>query len=244
MLFLMLLSIVIPAYNEERFIKEILTRVKAASLPKGVRKEVIVVNDASTDSTAEIVRKVAGVRLVSHARNAGKGSAIRTGLKEARGDIIIIQDADLEYNPEEIARVIQPIVDGKTKVSYGSRYLDPKQRKANKVFLKKVHKNAYQLFYIGGRGLTFAANLLYNTNITDEATCYKAFDAKLIKSIPLKCRRFEFCPEVTAKVAKRGYKIAEVPISYKPRSFEDGKKIKMHDGLAAIWTLIKYRFVD
>ncbi len=239
------LSIIIPAYNEERFIREILERVKKVCLkPLGLVKEIIVVDDGSRDKTAFIAAKVRGVKLIRHVKNSGKGAAIRTGLKRATGDIILIQDADLEYNPAEIAKVVKPIVDGKAAVVYGSRYLDPLQKSRNKLFLQKIHKNAYQLFYLGGRAITMMANILYNARITDEATCYKAFRADVIKGIKLRCNRFEFCPEVTAKVRKRGYRIIEVPITYSPRSFEEGKKIKMSDGIDAIWTLLKYRFFD
>ncbi len=239
------LSIIIPAYNEERFIREILERVKKVDLSHlNLVKEIIVVDDGSKDSTAAIASRIKGVKLVKHAKNSGKGAAIRTGLKHATGDIILIQDADLEYNPEEIAKVVRPIVDGKASVVYGSRYLDPLQKSRNKLFLQKIHKNAYQLFYLGGRAITMITNLLYNARITDEATCYKAFRSDVIKRIKLRCNRFEFCPEVTAKVRKRGYKIMEVPITYTPRSFEEGKKIKMSDGIDAIWTLMKYRFFD
>jgi len=239
------LSVIIPAYNEESYIREIITRVKKADLKKlKLQKEIIVVDDGSTDKTASLASKISGVKLIRHVKNSGKGAAIRTGLKHATGDIILIQDADLEYSPSEISRVVGPIVEGKADVVYGSRYLDPSQRIRNKNFLKKVHKNAYSLFYFGGRGITFIANFLYNAKITDEATCYKAFRANIIKSIKLRCTRFEFCPEVTAKVAKRHIKIHEVPITYSPRSFEEGKKIKLRDGFEAVWTLIKYRFFD
>ncbi len=239
------LSIIIPAYNEERFIREILERVKKVDLkPLGLVKEIVVIDDGSADKTAAIAAKIKGVKLVRHIKNSGKGAAIRTGLKHATGDIILIQDADLEYNPAEIAKVVKPIIDGKAAVVYGSRYLDPLQKSRNKTFLKKVHKNAYQLFYLGGRAITMMANLLYNARITDEATCYKAFKAEVIKGIKLRCSRFEFCPEVTAKVAKKGYRILEIPITYSPRSFEEGKKIKMRDGIEAVWTLLKYRFFD
>ncbi|MBI2664077.1 glycosyltransferase family 2 protein [Candidatus Woesearchaeota archaeon] len=235
-----MLSIIIPAYNEERYIREIISRIQKIKL----KKEVVVVDDGSTDSTASIASKIRGIKLIRHVKNSGKGAAIRTGLKNSSGDIILIQDADLEYNPDEIEKVIRPIAEGRASVVYGSRYLDPAQKARNRGFIKKIHKNAYQLFYMGGRGLTLLANLLYSANITDEATCYKAFKANVIKNIPLRCKRFEFCPEITAKVAKRGIKIAEVPITYSPRSFEEGKKIKMRDGLEAVWTLLKYRFVD
>ncbi|MBI2136975.1 glycosyltransferase family 2 protein [Candidatus Woesearchaeota archaeon] len=239
------LSIIIPAYNEERFIAEIIKRVRAVDLRSlKLVKEIVVVDDGSKDKTAAIVSKMRGVRLIRHVRNLGKGAAIRTGLKHATGDIVLVQDADLEYNPAEIGRVVRPIVDGRAKVVYGSRYLDPLQKNRNLGFLKSVHKNAYMLFYIGGRAITHIANLLYNARITDEATCYKAFRSDVIRSIPLRCTRFEFCPEITAKVAKRGYRIVEVPVTYNPRSFEEGKKIRMRDGIQAVWTLMKYRFFD
>ncbi len=239
------LSIIIPAYNEERYIREILEKVKNVDLKHlNLVKEIVVVDDGSKDRTADIAAKVKGVKLVKHAKNRGKGAAIRTGLKHATGGIILIQDADLEYNPAEIAKVVKPIADRKASVVYGSRYLDPLQKRRNKLFLQKVHKNAYQLFYLGGRAITAITNLLYNARITDEATCYKAFRADVIKGIRLRCSRFEFCPEVTAKVAKKGHRIVEVPITYNPRSFEEGKKIKMRDGIEAVWTLLKYRFFD
>lgn len=239
------LSIIIPAYNEEHYIREILEKVKKVDLKHlNLVKEIIVVDDGSKDRTAAIAAKVNGVKLISHIKNSGKGAAIRTGLKHATGDIILIQDADLEYNPAEIAKVVKPIVDGKASVVYGSRYLDPLQKSRNKLFLQKIHKNAYLLFYLGGRAITAITNILYNARITDEATCYKAFRADVIKGIRLRCSRFEFCPEVTAKVRKHGYRIIEVPITYNPRSFEEGKKIKMRDGIEAVWTLLKYRFFD
>ena len=164
-------------------------------------------------------------------KNQGKGSAIKEGLKYVIGDIVIIQDADLEYEPEDYHLLIKPIIDGRAKIVYGSR-------------IKGGGRKSYWSFYLGGRLLSFLANLLYNAKITDEATCYKVFGADVLKKINLKCERFEFCPEVTAKVRKKGYEIYEVPIHYYPRSIEEGKKINWRDGLEAIWTLIKYKFVD
>ncbi len=239
----MKLSIIIPSYNEEATIKELLKRVKNANL-YGVKKEIIVVDDGSKDKTSEIVKKMKDVTLIKHSQNKGKGAAIRTGIEYATGDITIIQDADLEYDPNDYYRLIKPIIDNKTQVVYGSRFLDTVvYTKRHKKFVKGKHTKAYSAFYFGGRFLTLLTNLLYNSSITDEATCYKVFRTNLLKSLNLKCNRFEFCPEVTAKVLKRGYKIIEVPTSYNPRTMEEGKKINWKDGIEAVWTLIKYRFV-
>ena len=239
----MKLSILIPAYNEYKTIKELIGLVKKADI-KDVEKEIIVIDDSSKDNTPNIVKKIKGVKLVHHKKNIGKGAAIRTGIKHATGDIIIIQDADLEYDPNDYYKLIKPIIDGKTKVVYGSRILHERQKEINVKFLRSKHNEAYNAFYLGGRILTFIVNLLYNAKITDEPTCYKVFDAQVLKSLNLKCKRFEFCPEVTAKVRKKGYKIMELPTPYYPRSFEEGKKINWKDGIEAVWVLIKYRFVN
>ncbi|MBS3176899.1 glycosyltransferase family 2 protein [Candidatus Woesearchaeota archaeon] len=247
----MKVSILIPAYNEEATIRELISRVQAVDLRLlGFTKELIVIDDGSKDRTVSLVKTIPGVRLVVHKKNRGKGAAIRTGIKYATGDVVLIQDADLEYNPQEYPVLLKPFLERRTKVVYGSRFLSQIQKQKNIQFLqskkmiKAKHDNAYTLAYFGGRFLTFLTNLLYNAKITDEATGYKVFDAKVLKSIPLKCTKFEFCPEVTAKVRKRGYRIKEVPISYKPRTFEEGKKIRWKDGIHAIWTLLKYRFVN
>ena len=172
-------------------------------------------------------------KIVFHPKNKGKGFAIRTGLKHVTGDFVIIQDADLEYDPEDYKKLLKPLLDNKAKVVYGSRNLG-----------KNKHERSYLSFYLGGIFLSKLTNFLYGINITDEPTCYKLFRADIIKSIELKSERFEFCPEVTAKVAERKIDILELPISYNPRSKEEGKKINWQDGLIAIWTLIKYRFVN
>ena len=236
------LSIIIPVYNEEETVSELIKRVKKANLD--IKKELIVIDDGSKDNTLRILKKIKGIKLIKHEKNKGKGAAIRTGIKHSTGDIIVIQDADLEYDPEEYNKLIKPILKGETKVVYGSRFLSAFQKKRNVDFLRGVKEGQYLLGYIAGRFLTTITNVLYRTKITDEATCYKVFDANVLKKIPLKCNRFEFCPEVTAKVAKRNYKIKEIPISYKPRKFEDGKKINWKDGIHAVWTLLKYRFID
>jgi len=221
-----LLSVIIPAYNEKETILEAIRRVQR--LP--VELEVIVVDDASTDGTGELLQGVPGVVLLRHDRNQGKGMAIRTALAQAAGRVIAIQDADLEYDPDDLVRLMQPILAGEARVVYGSRFLRgrPPMRLPN---------------YVCNRLLALTANGLYGARITDEATCYKLFDAELIRSLPLACRRFEFCPEVTARVRRRGERIMELPIGYFPRSYDSGKKIRWWDGVTALWTLLKYRFL-
>ncbi|MCF7900677.1 glycosyltransferase family 2 protein [Candidatus Woesearchaeota archaeon] len=229
----MKLSIIIPVFNEVKTIAEVLKVIEKANIGKN-KKEIILVDDYSTDGTREYLSKLKKHKVFFHKKNRGKGFAVRTGIKEATGDIIIIQDADLEYNPNEYFSLIKPIIDEKAKVVYGSRRMNKKNKQYSGLS-----------FFIGGVGLTIIANLLYpKLNITDEPTCYKVFKTDVIKKIPLKCERFEFCPEVTAKVAKKKIKIYEVPISYYPRDAKEGKKIKWQDGLEAVWTLLKYRFVN
>ena len=228
----MKLSIIIPAYNEEKTIEKIIALVQEANIGE-VTKEIVVVDDGSKDNTLSTLKGIKGIKLISHKKNAGKGSATRTGIRHSTGDIIIIQDADLEYDPRDYNALIQPIIEGRAKVVYGSRRLNKKNKKHSGVF-----------FYIGGMIMTIATNLLYpSAKLTDEATCYKVFRSDIIKSIDLKCKRFEFCPEVTAKILKKGIKIKELPISYYPRGVDEGKKINWKDGVEGIWTLIKYRVV-
>jgi len=228
----MKLSILIPVYNEEKTVEKLIKKVKKVKLP--IKKEIIVVDDKSTDKTLSILKKIKGIKLIEHKKNIGKGAAIKTAIKNADGEIIIIQDADLEYNPEDYNALIRPIIEKKEKVVYGSRVL----KKENKLYSSLE-------FYIGGNFLTLLTNILYpSAHITDEPTCYKVFRADVLKSIKLKCKRFEFCPEVTAKILKKGIKIKEIPISYFPRTVKEGKKINWKDGFEAIWTLIKYRFKD
>lgn len=225
------LSIIIPIYNEERTIKQLLEKVFTVRL-KDVNKEVIIVDDGSTDGTRTFLKSIKNkVKTVSHQKNEGKGSAIKSGLLKVTGEIILIQDADLEYSPEDYEQLISPIVKQESKVVYGSRNL-------------KSNKRSYNSYYFGGKLLTWLVNLLYGSKLTDESTGYKVFDAELIKNIPLRCKRFEFCPEITTKVLKRGYNILEVPIGYSPRKKEEGKKIKWSDGLKAVCVIIKYRFTE
>jgi len=239
------ISVVIPNYNEEKTISILIDRVKKVDLSDlNVKKEIIVIDDGSTDNSKKIIRQIKGIKRLYHKKNLGKGAAIKTGIKHATGDIIIIQDADLEYNPEEYPKLISPILRGSTNVVYGSRYNTPSQKKRIINILKSLHKGQYILGYMGSRFLTKLANVLYGLQITDEATGYKVFKSSILKAIPLRCTGFEFCPEITAKIAKRGFKIIEVPISYSPRKYNEGKKINWKHGFQAIWILIKYRFVD
>ncbi len=227
------LSVIIPFYNEERTLAEILARVVKAEVP--LPKEILCVDDGSTDGSGEI----AGGFAKSHPEvrcfrkeNGGKGSAIRFGLKYATGDIIIVQDADLEYDPEDYAALIAPIIEGRAKVVYGSRNLEGRNRRHSSIF-----------FYVGGLFLTALVNLLYPcASLTDESTCYKVFRADVLKGIRLECDGFDFCPEVTSKVLNSGQRIVEVPISYHPRSFSQGKKVRVWDGFTAVWRILKFRF--
>ncbi len=227
----MLLSVIIPVFNEQKTIAELLKKVYEVPL----EKEIIVVNDASTDDTLAVVQSLKeeyGLRIFSHTVNQGKGAAIRTGIGHIHGDMLIIQDGDLETEPMDYVHLVQPIIDGKASVVYGSRNLNP------------AIGDRYWLYDIGGRFVSQLANLLYNQRITDEAACYKVFKKDVIQQITLTYNRFEFCPEVTAKVSKLGYKIYELPMHYYPRSFAEGKKMQWTDGLKAAWVLIKFRFVD
>ncbi|HOZ36480.1 MAG TPA: glycosyltransferase family 2 protein [bacterium] len=231
----MRLSIIIPCYNERETIEPILTAVRAVDLGY-VQKEIIIIDDGSIDGTREILKGYEhqdNIIIIYHEKNEGKGMAIRNGLKRASGEIIIIQDADLEYDPNDYPKLIGPIIRKEAKVVYGSRQLNPKNR-----------KHSGWSYYLGGIVVTCITNFLFGTKLTDEPTCYKVFDTETIKKINLRCQRFEFCPEVTAKLAKNKIGIKEVPISYKPRNKASGKKINFRDGIEAIWTLIKYRFRD
>jgi len=227
----MKLSVVIPVYNEIKTIGAIIESILAQ---KTIDKEIIIVDDFSRDGTREYLKSLSApsVKVYFHEKNIGKGGAIRTGLDHMTGDAVIIQDADLEYDPAEYGILLKPIIEGKTKVVYGSR------------FLGNRNEGPYFTHYLATILLNLMVRLLYGAKITDEATCYKLFTKEVIESVTLKCERFEFCPEVTAKVLKKGYKIIEVPISYNGRTFDEGKKINWRDGVEAIWTLIKYRFTD
>ena len=232
----MKLSIIIPLYNEEKTIEEIIKRVLKVDL-KGVEKEIIVVDDGSVDNSAKIVNSfiknslMKNVKLVRHKKNRGKGAAVRTGIKNSRGDLILIQDADLEYDPNDIPHLLQPILEGKAEVVYGSRFTGER-------------KNMFFWHMIGNKFLSFVCNLLYNTTLSDMEVCYKLFTKKALRGIQLKEDRWGFDPEITAKILKKGIRIYEVPISYTGREFWEGKKICWKDGLRILWVLLKVRFLD
>ena len=227
-------TVVIPAYNEEQTIRAILERVAETGIPD----EIVVVDDGSTDRTRQILEEVMqqqavpGLKIFYHERNQGKGAALRTAFQHATGDVIIIQDADLEYDPRHYPELLQPIDEGLADVVYGSRFLGAPRRPI--------------LFWnmVANKILTLITNILYNTILSDMETGYKVFKREVVADMPLHARSFDFEPEFTAKVLKRGYRIFEVPIAFNPRDYTEGKKIKAHDGVIALWTLLKYRFVD
>lgn len=225
----MLLSIIIPVYNEKSTVEEVLDKVLAIELP--CEKEIIVVDDGSNDGTAEVLRlqETKITRLYSSPVNVGKGAAIRIGLSFAKGDVILLQDADLETDPNEYLQLLQPIFDGKTAVVYGSRFL-----KRNK---KIASTRRFANFF-----LTSLTNLIYRSNLTDMETAYKIFTSEVARKLNLRANKFEIEPEITAQICRSGYKIIEVPISYNPRTVSEGKKINWKDGVKAIWTLIRCGF--
>ena len=225
-----MLSVLIPVYNEKTTVVEVLNRVLNVPLDL----EILVVDDGSTDGTREVLAGFshARVRVLYHDRNRGKGMAMRTAIPHATGEILAVQDADLEYRPEEFVDLVKPIVEGRCKVVYGSRCLNPE----NVMHLDR--------FRIGSWVLTKLTNLLYGSHLTDEPTCYKVFHRDALEGVRLRCTGFEFCPEITAKVLKRGHEILELPISYQGRTVAEGKKIGWKDGALGIWTLIRYRFFD
>lgn len=245
----MKLSVIIPVYNEKDTIKQLVDRVEAVNIDK----EIIIVDDGSTDETRKRIYDLyegkEGFKTFYHEKNMGKGAAIRTGLGHVSGDIVLIQDADLEYDPQDYLVIAAAFDDPLVDVVYGTRFKDFKKslflrQWFEKRFLGKKHEIKRFHHYFGIQALNVLVNVLYATNITDEATCYKAFRKEVLKRIHLRCTGFEFCPEVTAKIRKAGYKITEVPISYRPRSHEEGKKLNWKHGVEAITTLVKYRFVD
>ncbi len=225
------LSVIIPCFNEKTTIEEIVEAVKNT----GIVHEILIVDDGSVDGTRDILPKWDGdsmVRVIYHEKNQGKGAAVRTGFKAATGEVLLIQDADLEYDPREYPSLMKPIEEGKAKVVYGSR------------FLGGPRKTMYFWNMIANKILTITTNVLYNSILSDMETCYKVFRVEVVRDLPLRSRRFEFEPEITAKVLKRRYRIYEVPISYNGREWNEGKKIKWTDAPIAAWTLFRYRFTD
>jgi len=227
----MKLSVIIPVYNEVESIREIVRRVQKVRMAD----EIIIVDDGSTDGTRDLLAKLdgrRGLRVIFHERNQGKGSAVRAGISQARGDVLLIQDADLEYDPHDYPSLLKPIADGVADVVYGSRFLGGPRR--------------VTMFWhmIANHLLTLTTNLLYDTILSDMETGYKVFRREVLEGITLRAKRFDFEPEFTAKMLKRHVRIFEVPITFNPRDYSEGKKIKLKDAFEAVWTLIKYRFVD
>lgn len=236
----MKLSVVIPVFNEERTVKALITKVTKAKLPKHITREIIVVDDGSCDNSVETIKKlkVKNLHLYTLKVNKGKGAALRYGFKKAVGDIILIQDADLEYSPSDYSKLLKPILSNKADVVYGTRL------KSYPLRLSGQKRTPLVSHYLGNKFLTLMTNLLYGSSLTDMETCYKVLKKEVLSSITLQSNRFEFEPEITAKLLKKGIAIYEVPISVKPRGYTEGKKISWKDGFAAIWTLLKYRIVD
>lgn len=227
-----LVSVIVPVYNEAQTVRELIARVRAVDLGPGVTREIIAVDDASTDGTIASLRAEEaadpGTYVIAHPHNRGKGAAVRTGLAAARGDIIIIQDADLEYDPRDYPVLLRPILEGRGQVVYGSRFLGE-------------HKAMYFWHTVGNKSLTLVTNILFDTTLTDMETCYKVFTAEVARSLRLTSERWGIDPEITAKILKQGHRIYEVPISYNGREFWEGKKISWKDGFHILFTLLRYR---
>jgi glycosyltransferase involved in cell wall biosynthesis len=224
------LSVIVPTFNERNTIAEIVRRMRAVELP--LEREIIVVDDGSTDGTREVLKQLGDstLRVVQHPTNRGKGAAIRTGLEHVTGDLVLIQDADLEYDPDDWPKLLAPVLKGRAVVVYGSRFTGER-------------RNMLFWHWVANRMLSLVANVLYNSTLSDMETGHKLFDRRVLDELSLRARRFDFEPEVTAKVLKTGIRIYEVPISYAGRTLEEGKKITWEDGVIALWTLVKYRFV-
>jgi len=225
-----LLSVIVPVFNERATVAEVIRRIRAVDLPVDV--EVIAVDDGSSDGTDKVLSALAdsSVRVLTHPVNKGKGAAIRTGMSVARGDLLLVQDADLEYDPNDWSKLLDPVLRGKALVVYGSRFTGERM-------------NMLPLHWIGNRFLSLVTNILYSSTMSDMETCYKLFDRRVLEGLTIESDKFDFEPEITAKVLRRGYRIYEVPISYAGRELSEGKKITWRDGIGALRALIKYRFV-
>ena len=226
------LSVIVPVFNERNTLVEILRRMRRVELPDGIEREIIVVDDGSDDGTGAVLTQLrdSTVRVIAHPQNRGKGAAIRTGLESATGDLVLVQDADLEYDPEDWPRLLAPVLKGRARVVYGSRFTGER-------------RNMLFLHWVGNRFLSLVTNVLYNSTLSDMETCYKLFDRRVLDGIRLHADRFDFEPEFTAKVLRRGIRIYEVPISYAGREFNEGKKISWKDGFVVLLTLVRYRFL-
>jgi glycosyltransferase involved in cell wall biosynthesis len=233
----MKLSIVMPVYDEKSTLEEIIRRVVAVDV--GMDKELIIVDDGSTDGTRDLYEQIVAahpngmIQVHLHAKNCGKGAALRTGFSHVTGDIVLVQDADLEYDPKDYDRLLKPILDGRADVVYGSRFVGGDE-----------HRVLLFWHMVGNRFLTLLSNALTNLNLTDMETCYKVFRAEVLKSITIRSNRFDFEPEITAKVAKGRWRIYEVGISYSGRDYDEGKKIGLKDAVQAVWTILRYKFFD
>jgi glycosyltransferase involved in cell wall biosynthesis len=224
------LSVVVPVFNERTTVVEIMRRMRTVELP--IDREFVIVDDGSSDGTQQVLSQLGDstVKVVKHTANRGKGAAIRTGLEHVTGDLVLIQDADLEYDPEDWPKLLAPVFRGKATVVYGSRFTGER-------------RNMLPVHWMGNRLLSLTTNLLYNTTLSDMETCYKLFDRRVLDGITIRSDRFDFEPEVTAKVLRQGVRIYEVPISYTGREVDEGKKITWRDGFAALYALVKFRFV-
>jgi glycosyltransferase involved in cell wall biosynthesis len=225
------LSVIVPVFNERNTVVEVVRRMRSVELP--VEREIVIIDDGSDDGTRDVLTQLrdSTVRVIAHGVNRGKGAAIRTALENVSGDVVVVQDADLEYDPEDWPKLLAPVLKGRARVVYGSRFTGER-------------RNMLFLHWVGNRFLSFVTNVLYNSTLSDMETCYKLFERDVLDGIRLRADRFDFEPEFTAKVLRRGIRIYEVPISYTGREPYEGKKITWRDGITALWTLVKYRFVE
>ena len=225
------LSVIVPVFNDRNTVVEVVRRMRSVELP--VEREIVIIDDGSDDGTRDVLTQLrdSTVRVIAHGVNRGKGAAIRTALENVSGDVVLVQDADLEYDPEDWPKLLAPVLKGRARVVYGSRFTGER-------------RNMLFLHWVGNRFLSFVTNVLYNSTLSDMETCYKLFERDVLDGIRLRADRFDFEPEFTAKVLRRGIRIYEVPISYTGREPYEGKKITWRDGITALWTLVKYRFVD